>query len=151
MLPKLFRLSPREQFLLAQTFALTAGTRLALRVVPFRAVLRAADAATPRSRAARRPSRRQIVRFARASARRLLGERPCLTQALVVLYLFRRHRYPARLRIGVQKRAAGRLEAHAWIESQGRIVIGRLPDLHTYTPLPPLNDEVADRLLANAR
>jgi hypothetical protein len=45
---------------------------------------------------------------------------------------------PRSLRIGVAKGEAGKLEAHAWVESQGRIVIGGLRDLPYFTPLPPL-------------
>jgi hypothetical protein len=46
--------------------------------------------------------------------------------------------YRADLRMGVQKTDAGRLAAHAWVESGDRIVVGDLRELSLYTPLPPL-------------
>jgi hypothetical protein len=45
---------------------------------------------------------------------------------------------PAALRIGVARSEEGRFQAHAWVESQGRIVVGKLPDLRRYAVLPPL-------------
>ena len=46
---------------------------------------------------------------------------------------------PADLRIGVMKEASGKLLAHAWVESDGRIVVGNLPGgVGLYTPLPTL-------------
>jgi Transglutaminase-like superfamily len=60
----------------------------------------------------------------------------CLTQALAGQILLTQYGEPALLRIGVAKNEAGKLEAHAWVESRGRIVIGALPELIRYTPLP---------------
>lgn len=62
----------------------------------------------------------------------------CLTRAMVVQMLFAQEGYPAHLRIGVAKSEEDRLEAHAWVESQGRIVIGGLKDLSRFNLLPPL-------------
>jgi hypothetical protein len=52
-----------------------------------------------------------------------------------------RHGFSPQLRIGVAKGETGKLEAHAWIESQGKIVIGYLKDLSRFTPLPSLEGE----------
>jgi hypothetical protein len=52
--------------------------------------------------------------------------------------LLRQHGYASRLRIGVHKSAAGTLQAHAWVECQGRVVIGDDAELSHYTPLPAL-------------
>jgi hypothetical protein len=46
--------------------------------------------------------------------------------------------HTARLRIGVVKDATERLQAHAWVEHQGIIVLGHTSDLAKYTPLPDL-------------
>lgn len=150
MLRKFWNLSRRHKVLLVEIFTLTVVVRLALRVVPFHQILRLADQANRKDNPVMgRPSRHQIVRAARASARRLLGDRPCLTQALVVLYYFRRNGYPATLRIGVHKETARTLKAHAWIENGDRIEIGYIPELPNYTPLPPLSAEATAKLFAN--
>jgi len=47
-----------------------------------------------------------------------------------------RHGYPVMLRIGVARSEEGEFEAHAWIESDGVIVIGGAKStLGRYTPL----------------
>jgi len=48
----------------------------------------------------------------------------CLTQALATLVLLNQYSCPAKLRIGVARNKAGKFEAHAWIESDGIVVIG---------------------------
>jgi hypothetical protein len=40
---------------------------------------------------------------------------------------------------GLRARPADRLEAHAWLELQGYVVIGLLPDLNRFIPMPSLN------------
>jgi hypothetical protein len=61
---------------------------------------------------------------AHAVGRRFLPERPCLTQALVLQYLLLRHGDEAtELHIGVTKEKEG-LQAHAWIERNGTVLIG---------------------------
>lgn len=66
----------------------------------------------------------------------ILGARHCLTQALAVQVLLARQGHPARLHIGVAKSKEGRIQAHAWVESDGRIVIGGTASaLGRYTPL----------------
>jgi hypothetical protein len=52
--------------------------------------------------------------------------------------LLNRARCDAKLVIGVAKNQFQELEAHAWIEVQGRVVIGQLHDLERFTPLPTL-------------
>ena len=44
----------------------------------------------------------------------------------------------AEVRIGVMRSGAREIAAHAWVESNGHIVIGDLPGLSGYAPLPPL-------------
>jgi hypothetical protein len=58
----------------------------------------------------------------------------CLTQALALHILLRRGRLQSKIRIGVAKGKGGRFEAHAWVESQDRVLIGDF-DLNRYTPM----------------
>ena len=66
----------------------------------------------------------------------------CLARALATQHLLALNGYVAHLRIGVTKEASGNLEAHAWVEYQGKVIIGGLQHLSAFTPLPPLNIEV---------
>ena len=69
--------------------------------------------------------------------RRLFADGPCLPQALVAHVLVRRAHHTAHLRIGTRLNAAGAVEAHAWVESGGRVVMGDLVDLDSCSPLAP--------------
>lgn len=59
----------------------------------------------------------------------------CLTQALSVGILLRHSGQPSELKIGVRKDDAGGFRAHAWVEVQGKVVIGQLPGLDRFTVL----------------
>jgi hypothetical protein len=48
----------------------------------------------------------------------------CLTQALAAQVLLRREGFDPKLQLGVARDEAGKFIAHAWIECDGRIVIG---------------------------
>jgi hypothetical protein len=64
----------------------------------------------------------------------------CLVQAMVTHVLLKRVGCSARLRIGIARPKGGRFEAHAWVESQGRVIIGG-PELSShYIPLPPFEE-----------
>jgi len=52
-----------------------------------------------------------------------LCQATCLRQSLVVWFLLRRRGLPAELRIGARK-VEDRLEAHAWVESNGLCLDG---------------------------
>ncbi|NET54236.1 MAG: lasso peptide biosynthesis B2 protein, partial [Merismopedia sp. SIO2A8] len=62
----------------------------------------------------------------------------CLARALTTQVFMSRQGYSPQLRIGVAKGEGGQLEAHAWVESQGQVVIGYLGNLSYFTPLPSL-------------
>lgn len=49
--------------------------------------------------------------------------------------LLRARGAPANLRLGVTKTATSQLQAHAWLECQGRIVLGGFSALRRYTAL----------------
>ncbi len=52
------------------------------------------------------------------------GTSTCLAQALAAQVLLRAEGYPAHLTLGVAGGKETPLEAHAWVESQGKIVVG---------------------------
>ena len=82
----------------------------------------------------------QVVKAINTVRRYLLGDNSCLAQALGGQFLLRRHGYPAYLRIGVHKDENGKLHAHAWVESEGVVVIGGpSSELNHYVPLPDLD------------
>lgn len=78
---------------------------------------------------------RDLAWAVRATARRL-PEAWCLTQALALEALMSESGLRPDLRIGVARNADGAFEAHAWVEFEGHVVIGALPDLERFAVLP---------------
>jgi len=121
------------------------GVRAALQVLPYRTVQRwlaqgARDVSSlaPEVVHARR---RRIVSLVAATSKHLLGDKPCLTQALVAQRLLRQQGYDTELRIGVTKDGE-ELLAHAWLEREGQVVIGGQSSQGRYVPLVPVHPEV---------
>jgi hypothetical protein len=82
----------------------------------------------------------RIVWALQALSRRLPGKNTCLVQALAAQAMLRRRGYASELRIGVSGRGpTGAIKAHAWVECDGRVVLGQLEDLNSYAVLtaPP--------------
>jgi Transglutaminase-like superfamily len=63
------------------------------------------------------------------------GGAKCLARALTVHTLMQRQGYDPKLQIGVIKNPLEELKAHAWVEYQGKVVIGNLSDLEKYGTL----------------
>lgn len=62
----------------------------------------------------------------------------CLPQALVGHRLLGRKGFDVKLKIGVVKNPDARLAAHAWLEYQGRAILGDLRGLEQFTAFPAL-------------
>ena len=107
--------------------------RLVARAVLLLALLRAAlwryPARTLRDRLAARgpqpvgPTPEQIGWAVRSAARYVPGA-TCLVQAVAASILLSRAGRPAVLQIGVAKPNRSTLSAHAWVESEGVVVVG---------------------------
>lgn len=87
-----------------------------------------------------RPDR--VVWAVTTADRYLPGERKCLVRSLACESLVRMYGYQPTHRLGVDKDAEDGAKAHSWLEHEGEILIGDLPDLDRYEPLPPLESEL---------
>lgn len=135
-----------ERRLLWEAFWLLACLKAGLRVLPFQAVRGALSCLTvPTAVAAQsgdggacRPDAltRRIAWSVNAAAGRLSAT--CLPRALAVHVLMARRGLPSDLRIGVCRAPGAALEAHAWVEDASGVLIGGLPDLSRFVPLPAL-------------
>lgn len=134
-LHKFFRLDPNDRRLILHALGWVVAVRLSLWIVPFR-FLRAAFAHPAENRATRTTPPVSTARIAWAvmAVSRYVPYASCLTQTLATMGLLRRHGYSADMRIGVALDAARNLQAHAWVESEGKLVIGGT-GLEQYTPL----------------
>ena len=140
---KFLYLSWKDRYFLVKSALLLGMIRLGLRLLPFK-TLRRFLAKMTRS-ITRLQGAEQIpidkVIWAVTLASRYVPKTTCLTQAMVVQMLLVRRGHPAHLRIGVARGEARQFEAHAWVECQGKIVIGGSRDSTGYAPLSSLDEE----------
>lgn len=131
------RAMSRDQWQAATRVAIwVCGTRVALAVLPWRWVSGAFDKTPVRETSPDQKKVRTLLWALRAVPRRLLPERPCLTQALVGRRLLRQLGLNPELQIGVTIES-GRLQAHAWLEQDGVPVVGGADSPRKYARLEP--------------
>jgi Transglutaminase-like superfamily len=146
-LRKFVRLPAAERRLLVKAALLLAATRAGVWLLPFRTVrrvvARVADAPAG-FRSADGSSVDEVVRAVGRAGRLLSCASTCLTEALVAQVLLARRGHPASLRIGVARSEGGQFEAHAWVESDGMVMIGG-NELGRYAPLAALGADMEAR------
>lgn len=134
---RFLRLPPSERRLLARTGLWLCVVRCGLWLLPYER-LRRLVFRKGRATALRRMDNagvENIVRSVKLMSR-YVPAATCLTRALVALKLLEEAGQPARLLIGVARSELGKLEAHAWVESEGRVIIGgNHAELSRYTVL----------------
>jgi hypothetical protein len=112
-----------ERRMLARATLLVATVRTGLWLLPFRVVSKLTSRQRAVSSDLANISARRLSWAVQTAARRI-PRANCLVQALALQALLIRAGKPARLHIGVAKDSLRRLEAHAWLEYQGEILIG---------------------------
>ncbi|MEM6255667.1 MAG: lasso peptide biosynthesis B2 protein [Cyanobacteria bacterium P01_D01_bin.156] len=136
---KLFRLTAEDRWLLLQTTMLLHGVRLGLWLFPFQRLRNIlAKLSFEGSQNKFRIPLNKIIWSVEASSRYTPKQAKCLAKALTAQVLFNRWGYSNQLYIGIAKNGQGQLAAHAWIEHQNKVLIGNLPGLSDFTPLPSL-------------
>jgi hypothetical protein len=123
-------LTATERGLLVEALFLLVCVRVCLRLVPF---------ATLRNRLGRPVSSEscpvdRIVWAVSAMGRRVPGTN-CLAEALVGHSMLQRHGHTPALRIGVRHGHSSALDAHAWVECEGSVVIGTMDTITDYAVL----------------
>jgi hypothetical protein len=122
--------------LLVHAFSLLVVIRTALWLLPFRIVHERVAARAIRVASSNTHPIERIVWSVEAASRRV-PRASCLTQAFAAALLLAANGHAAALRVGVAKNDDGSLRAHAWVESDGRTVLGD-PRTEAFVALPPL-------------
>ena len=146
-LRRFLRLTTLERWLFVKVFLLLEFVRLGLWLLPFRTLLRLLSRVSegPKEPSSTdRPSPEEIAWSVEVASRHSPGVKTCLTQALAAQVLLTRHGYPAFVHLGVLRGKQEQFQAHAWVESEGRIVVGG-EDLERYAPLGILEQELPTR------
>ena len=138
----------RRRLLLCRTFVLLLGIRLGLALLAFQKlrqllarlsyVNRYFQPKIPHTPEQTNQVVRQVIWSVEKSARLMPGGAKCLAKALTTQVLMERRGCDCAFKIGVAKTDKGELEAHAWIEKDGQVIMGMLPDLDRFKSLPPL-------------
>jgi hypothetical protein len=123
--------SAAEIVLAGQATVLLHAVRLVLWRVPYRRLL--ATAERVRARPGARATAAEIGEAMRRAARAAPGS-TCLVRALAAYILCRRAGVQAELCIGVARGGDGSLEAHAWLRSGDRVLVGDR-GMERYVPL----------------
>jgi Transglutaminase-like superfamily len=129
------KLRTHARVLLLVTFVLLAGVKCGLRLAPFHRLFKFL-ASVSAFKVVHRVNIAEIIWATNVVTRYMPGGAKCLARALTTQVLMNWHGYKPEFRIGVAKAEAGNLEAHAWIEYQGFVIIGNLDDLGRFIPLP---------------
>jgi len=132
ILGKFFGLSPDDRWLLLRAFAAVGRASISLRLLPPSAVLKKISAEMPPI-AGRTPQNTGRIAWAVAVAARYIPGSKCLVQALAGRKLLACYGFSSTVHIGVAKDSKNWLNAHAWVDANGKTVIGG--DTAAYAPL----------------
>lgn len=134
---KFLQLSQREKVLLIYAFLVLATVTMGLWVFPWltlqRLLLKPANWYS-RFVNTRRPAALQIAWVVKVASS-FIPKATCLPRALATQILLIQNTYPAELKIGIARGKDGKLGAHAWVTSEGNILIGSVPDLDHFVLL----------------
>ena len=131
---KFLSLSSNEQRLLIKTWILLGVIRLGLELFPFSTLRKVLFKLRFVFRAHVKDFPEEYLVWSVAVVSPYVPKTTCLAQALGAQFLLQQAGHQACLHIGVEEGEKGRLKAHAWVESKGRILIGGF-EINRYTHL----------------
>jgi hypothetical protein len=133
---KMRELTPSERRLLARAYFLQWVIWLGLWLFPFARLQHFIE-----DRARKYPDRAKSDQYTPEQSARLLQAASrgvpcatCLVRALALHSILLEGNHPSQLRFGVRKSQKGQLEAHAWVECEGTILLGT-DEFHSYQNL----------------
>jgi hypothetical protein len=131
----------RKVLFLARVTALLALTRVLLPLLGLKSVRRLLAGSSRRSSAR---DERSIVRMVLRAARFCPIGSTCLTRAITAQYFLRRAGIESRLCIGVMRDDQKAFQAHAWLERDGRVILGGShEEIRQWIPLSGVDERMA--------
>jgi Transglutaminase-like superfamily len=131
---KFFRLPSYEKSLLIRSWILLGIIKLGLELLPFLTLKNLLMKMGPMLAEGNGRFSEEKLAWAVGVSSKYLPKATCLVQALALHLLLQQAGHQSSLHIGVDNGIGGRLEAHAWVESQDRVLIGG-SNISKYTPL----------------
>jgi transglutaminase superfamily protein len=143
-LRRLARLGWADRALLAEALVTLAFASLAIRLAPFRRVVRAASAfdRPPVPATAGDPPLERIIWAVLAVARRVPWKAVCFQRGLAAHVMLRRRGIGSFLHYGVAQGEPAGLQAHVWVSAAGRTILGgdEAPAFTCLATYPALSD-----------
>ena len=139
---KLLRLPNKEKWLLGQTYIVLGSSRLGLRYLSFQRLHHLIDKLSNRLIQAKGISEltlEQIISAVETSTYYMPGQPQCLSRAITAKIILAVYGYHCNLKLGVTKTPMSSLEAHAWIEYEGNVLIGGGQELNRFVSLPSID------------
>lgn len=144
-LRKFFSLAPADRRLLLRAMLAVQLVKMGLGVLPLRALRRLVMCVNGAGRykpLAGPPSADRIAWAVGIACRRTIGRTTCLVKALATQVMLVAQGHAARLHLGVARGEGGGVQAHAWVECRGGIVVGGpAREIERYVPLLALGPE----------
>jgi hypothetical protein len=131
----LAQLPSARRSLALRTFVLIAGIRLALWLLPFRALRGLLDSPRWGTRSAIDDTSVSLLVWAVVASSKRIPCATCLTQSLALQFLMTRSGRPSQLHIGVSKGAESGFKAHAWVEYEGCTLLSNSTEIEPYVPM----------------
>jgi hypothetical protein len=139
-LRKFINLSPSDRALLAAAAIALVRGRIFLTLVPIRQILRPV---APRAAALSQYTSAQKIGWAvETAARRVPTGGNCLVRAIAGRTMLARYGFSSQIRLGVRKNGPTKLDGHAWLECDGKIITGE--DVHLDYADIPINRRADD-------
>ena len=139
---RLHRLSGRELLQFAEAACALAAASAAIRLLPFRTVVRMMSLPNVGDRQPAQPEglSAEVRQAVKRAARRLPWTIVCFPEGLAAHWMLRRRGARSQVHYGIRQSATG-LTAHVWTSVAGEVVVGEeTTDLHTCVavfPPPP--------------
>jgi hypothetical protein len=155
-LRKAFALSASDWLLIAQTWLWFVAVEVGLGCLPLQKLLRIiqrpgkAQRGTKREEEPRHATPERLAYCVGLTTRLHLHDPTCLKKALVLYTLLTRRDFNAQLFIGAARATNGKLDAHAWLECQGKVLLGA-PVPGRYSILCTLADATLHAAQAEAK
>jgi hypothetical protein len=110
-----------DQKLLITTLLSMITIRLKLYLIPFKRIQRSMERSNNKTKN-NIPVHKLI--WAVQTISNYIPQATCLTKALTAQKLLKKYGYSSQIKIGVGKNINGEFEAHAWVEYDGKVVVG---------------------------
>lgn len=133
---KLVSLRGDERTVMLQAAALLPAVLLVQTALPFKRWRPLLTRPAPHAKKTLTPA--EIALAVDRARRGMPGVYKCLPVAYTGHLLLHRHGHDSTVQVGVSRDQGGKVEAHAWVEIDGQVLIGDQPDLRRFVPFPAL-------------